>query len=451
MRNCSFDKDQRHSPPAAKLPSMASELVQRTEQILNDKELEFTKSPHDNHHKRPSENMATALRDYLSGHHVAANRNETCFLNKNPNRHEADFHSEQYHCEDPVSTPESDHSSEHEHATRVNGWSAKAVFSPVLRVASKPKALVWRGRVSPKSPDLAVPERHQNQPEIIARERWSTESDLSNEIYALRRFDNSNFADKWPPTPRNNDILEQRLERDETTIRIEQWPSRSPGALTFNNSRRPSNTGDNVINPSLVLSPEQLVPQNEASHNFCQAENSQYMAYNGRRLYGKQIAKRRSKSGIHGKDLRRRIINRYKDKNSYCAEIAGILLRKGSLPLAEIYDMYEEAGLDAKRPSASSWKNSIRHNLSLHECFIKVPCVGQGFNRWAVHPKWVRHFQRLTTTGVSKGPLDLDIIRVPADVKKEEKPDEREVEIIEYDRDDGEENTQETQTQSAKT
>ena len=63
--------------------------------------------------------------------------------------------------------------------------------------------------------------------------------------------------------------------------------------------------------------------------------------------------------------------------------------------MAEIYDEYENFGYNVKRPSANSWKNSIRHNLSLHDCFIKVPTRDKGFNRWAVHPQWVPHFQRL--------------------------------------------------------
>ena len=99
------------------------------------------------------------------------------------------------------------------------------------------------------------------------------------------------------------------------------------------------------------------------------------------------------------KSKRRRKLNRYKDRKSYCAEIAGILLKKGSLLLAEIYDEYENSGFNVKRPSANSWKNSIRHNLSLHDCFVKVPTRDKGFNRWAVHPQWVPHFQRLVSGG----------------------------------------------------
>ena len=99
------------------------------------------------------------------------------------------------------------------------------------------------------------------------------------------------------------------------------------------------------------------------------------------------------------KPKRRRKLNRYKDRKSYCAEIAGIILKKGSLLLAEIYDEYENSGFNVKRPSANSWKNSIRHNLSLHDCFVKVPTRDKGFNRWAVHPQWVPHFQRLVSGG----------------------------------------------------
>ncbi|ELT88538.1 hypothetical protein CAPTEDRAFT_79876, partial [Capitella teleta] len=46
------------------------------------------------------------------------------------------------------------------------------------------------------------------------------------------------------------------------------------------------------------------------------------------------------------------------------------------------------------RLTKSSWKNSVRHNLSVNECFVKSERArnGRGFF-WTVHPACVQLFQ----------------------------------------------------------
>ena len=52
-----------------------------------------------------------------------------------------------------------------------------------------------------------------------------------------------------------------------------------------------------------------------------------------------------------------------------------------------------------------------------------MPSAGQGFNRWAIHPKWVRHFQRLAGGDLSKDPTVVDGTDVSEDAAPEDKDD----------------------------
>ena len=45
--------------------------------------------------------------------------------------------------------------------------------------------------------------------------------------------------------------------------------------------------------------------------------------------------------------------------------------------------------------SHKAWRNSVRHNLSLNECFVKQERVGRGKGHyWAIHPACLQAFLR---------------------------------------------------------
>lgn len=79
---------------------------------------------------------------------------------------------------------------------------------------------------------------------------------------------------------------------------------------------------------------------------------------------------------------------------SYVAVIARAILSTPhqKLPLCEIYKFIEENHKEftENRPR---WKNTVRHNLSLHDCFIRGEMA---FNRkgcnWRIHPSFILEF-----------------------------------------------------------
>ena len=79
---------------------------------------------------------------------------------------------------------------------------------------------------------------------------------------------------------------------------------------------------------------------------------------------------------------------------SYVAVIARAILSAPhqKLPLCEIYKFIEENHKEftENRPR---WKNTVRHNLSLHDCFIRGEMA---FNRkgcnWRIHPSFILEF-----------------------------------------------------------
>lgn len=63
--------------------------------------------------------------------------------------------------------------------------------------------------------------------------------------------------------------------------------------------------------------------------------------------------------------------------------------------LAEIY-AYMERNFFHYLSSRPRWRNTVRHNLSFHNCFVKCECSRRG-NRshfWCVHPDYVEQFKR---------------------------------------------------------
>ncbi len=83
-----------------------------------------------------------------------------------------------------------------------------------------------------------------------------------------------------------------------------------------------------------------------------------------------------------------------KPSHSYIALIAMAILSKPSkkVLLGDIYNYISE-NFPYYRSKDKSWRNSIRHNLSLNECFIKAGRSENGKgNYWAVHPANLEDF-----------------------------------------------------------
>ena len=79
---------------------------------------------------------------------------------------------------------------------------------------------------------------------------------------------------------------------------------------------------------------------------------------------------------------------------SYTEMIATILLseRPAAKTLQEIYSFMEKRYPFLKQRGAS-WKNSVRHTLSLSECFVKMPRPDSGRRcDWTVHPVYLHQF-----------------------------------------------------------
>uniref|UniRef100_S4RCF2 Forkhead box protein G1 n=1 Tax=Petromyzon marinus TaxID=7757 RepID=S4RCF2_PETMA len=89
-----------------------------------------------------------------------------------------------------------------------------------------------------------------------------------------------------------------------------------------------------------------------------------------------------------------------KPRLSYTALIANAILssRDRRLNLSSIYSWIEERypfyGRQDRR-AARGWRNSVRHNLSLNECFVKVGrCEDGKGNYWGIHEHHVEAFER---------------------------------------------------------
>ena len=62
--------------------------------------------------------------------------------------------------------------------------------------------------------------------------------------------------------------------------------------------------------------------------------------------------------------------------------------------LGEIYEYIEKA-FPSIEEKVKGWKNCVRHNLSLNECFIKVGPSNHGRgNNWTIHPSYLDSFLR---------------------------------------------------------
>uniref|UniRef100_A0A3B4WAL1 Fork-head domain-containing protein n=1 Tax=Seriola lalandi dorsalis TaxID=1841481 RepID=A0A3B4WAL1_SERLL len=81
---------------------------------------------------------------------------------------------------------------------------------------------------------------------------------------------------------------------------------------------------------------------------------------------------------------------------SYIALIAKVILSSPSqkLNLASIYRAMEEQ-FPYLRSRGPGWRNSVRHNLSVNDCFVKVSrCEDGRGHHWGVHQAHLRDFQQ---------------------------------------------------------
>ena len=82
--------------------------------------------------------------------------------------------------------------------------------------------------------------------------------------------------------------------------------------------------------------------------------------------------------------------------SSYIELIARAILEcpTGRLRLQDIYDSISERH-SYFRTAESGWRNSVRHNLSLHQCFTKAGrCESGKGHYWTIHPANLQDFQR---------------------------------------------------------
>ena len=67
----------------------------------------------------------------------------------------------------------------------------------------------------------------------------------------------------------------------------------------------------------------------------------------------------------------------------------------GRLALHEIYNYIKKNYPYFKRVNPTGWRSGVRHNLSLHECFIKVgKCKERKGHYWGIHPANIQDFCR---------------------------------------------------------
>lgn len=96
-------------------------------------------------------------------------------------------------------------------------------------------------------------------------------------------------------------------------------------------------------------------------------------------------------SGLSTLSQQKRRFSQVKPPYSYIALITMALESSptGMMTLTEIYKFIEDR-FPYFKDNTQRWQNSIRHNLSLNDCFIKMPknaCKPGKGNYWALHPK----------------------------------------------------------------
>ncbi|XP_057314391.1 forkhead box protein fkh-2-like [Hydractinia symbiolongicarpus] len=85
-----------------------------------------------------------------------------------------------------------------------------------------------------------------------------------------------------------------------------------------------------------------------------------------------------------------------KQTPSYTAIIAQAILSSSDrkLPLGCIYEYIAEHFPEFLK-KGQGWRNCVRHNLSLSECFIKAGRARNGRgNYWGIHPRYIKNFSK---------------------------------------------------------
>ncbi|KHN73292.1 Forkhead box protein A1-B [Toxocara canis] len=97
------------------------------------------------------------------------------------------------------------------------------------------------------------------------------------------------------------------------------------------------------------------------------------------------------------RDLNRRLDEQQpKPQLSYIGLIAMAILssREKKMILSEVYQWITD-NYPYFRSRGPGWRNSIRHNLSLNDCFIKAGRSANGKGHyWAIHPANIEDFQK---------------------------------------------------------
>ncbi|CAJ0577665.1 unnamed protein product, partial [Mesorhabditis spiculigera] len=101
-------------------------------------------------------------------------------------------------------------------------------------------------------------------------------------------------------------------------------------------------------------------------------------------------------SESHHPNLTPPLCEQPKPQHSYIGLIAMAILSspERKMILSEVYD-WIVLHYPYFRTRGSGWRNSIRHNLSLNDCFIKAGRAANGKGHyWAIHPANLRDFER---------------------------------------------------------
>ncbi|CAF0821800.1 unnamed protein product [Brachionus calyciflorus] len=180
---------------------------------------------------------------------------------------------------------------------------------------------------------------------------------------------------------------------------IEQKPSTPTPALTFNNSTENSTTpekqndsGIDVISPQIYQFNQSQMVNQQYEHN--QKESQQHESEDEDSIDEEDDEKENDepKSGKNNSKM-----NPAKPPKPYLEIIAdGILsCNVKMMQLHEIYNFMEKKYEYFAKNVNKSWRNSVRHNLSLNECFVKAGRGSNGKgNYWKIHPACEKEFIR---------------------------------------------------------